>query len=305
MRFMPSVPHADVETTQQQLAQEMGNPDARHWGIFLRENDTLIGIVNYLGGTRIPGMGYVIRRDYWGQGIAAEACGAALAYGFEQLSYDRVELWIDQGNLASQRVAQKLNFQVKGRLPLKYGHETQEHVMLVFGLWGHEWRGEAAPPAETKFYRTEPVLLVHDVAETAVFYRDKFGFHLDFLFGDPPNHAGVSRLDWTGSGVVLQLSQVPPERKIEPSGYLYIFVGSEIDALFARYKANGVTIQHEPQTYPWGCGNSPFRIIMAICSALALRPSQARNARPYTPKNCQIAKNSRILRYNEVKFRED
>jgi uncharacterized glyoxalase superfamily protein PhnB len=51
---------------------------------------------------------------------------------------------------------------------------------------------------------------------------------------------------------VLQLSQVLPDRVIEPSGYLYIFVGSDIDGLFAAYKSRGVTIRNEPESYPWG-----------------------------------------------------
>lgn len=252
MRFMPSLPHADVPTTERELAQNMRHSDAYHWVVCLKGSDEPIGVVNYLGGTRIPGMGYVIRRDFWGQGIIAEACRAVLGYGFDQLGYDRVELWIDHTNYASQRVAQKLNFKLKGRIPLKYAHETKEHIMLIFGLWAHEWRSEAEPARPTKFYRAEPVLFVHDVQETAAFYRDKLGFHIDFLYGNPPQHAGISRGDWTGSGAVLQLSQVPPDRAIVPSGYLYIFVGSDIDDLFAAYKAHGVAIRNEPESYPWG-----------------------------------------------------
>lgn len=252
MRFMSSLPHVDLAATERQLAQNMGHPEAHHWVICFKGSDEAIGLVNYLGGTRVPGMGYIIRREFWGQGIAAEACRVALGYGFDRLGYDRVELWIDQLNLASQRVAQKLDFRLKGCISQKYAHEPKEHIMLVFGLWAHEWRGETEPARPTKVYRTEPVLFVHDVGETAVFYRDKLGFHIDFLFGDPPNHAGVSRGDWTGSGAVLQLSQVPLERTIVPSGYLYIFVGHDIDALFAAYQANGVTIRQAPESYPWG-----------------------------------------------------
>ncbi|GJM43124.1 MAG: hypothetical protein DHS20C20_34060 [Ardenticatenaceae bacterium] len=252
MRFMPSLPHADETVTEAQLKNDTHHPEAYHWVISFKGRDEVIGLVNYLGGTRVPGMGYIIRREFWGQGITAEACRAALRFGFDELGYDRVELWIDQTNFASQRVAQKLNFQLKGRIPLKYGHEEQAHIMLVFGLWAHEWREQPAPPRDTKFYRAEPVLFVHDVQETAVFYRDKLGFHIDFFYGDPPNHGGVSRTDWSGSGAVFQLYLVPPEREITPSGYLYIFVGSNIDQLFAEFEANGVTIRQVPESHPWG-----------------------------------------------------
>ena len=252
MRFMPSLPHADAAETAREMAQNMGHPDAYHWVVCLQGSEEAIGVVNYLGGTRVPGMGYVIRRDYWGRGITVEACQAVLGYGFDKLGYDRVELWIDQTNFASQRVAQKLNFQLKGRLPLKYAHKQKEHIRLVFGLWAYEWRGEPASPAATRFYRTEPVLFVHDVKETAVFYRDKLGFQIDFLFGEPPDHAGLSRGDWTGGGAALQLSRVDQAQRITPSGYLYIFVSSDIEALFAAYQAQNVTIRQALEAYPWG-----------------------------------------------------
>jgi uncharacterized glyoxalase superfamily protein PhnB len=181
-----------------------------------------------------------------------EACQAAVRYGFEQLGYDRIELWIDQTNIASQRVAQKLRFQVKGRIPLKYTHKSENHLMLVFGLWAHEWRGEAMEERPTPFFSAQPVLMVHDVLETAVFYRDQLGFQIDFLYGMPPNHAAVSRSDWTGSGVTIQLTQVPAAQKIIPAGYLYIFVGSAIDQIYEKYRAQGVNIVQVPTSYPWG-----------------------------------------------------
>ena len=52
--------------------------------------------------------------------------------------------------------------------------------------------------------------------------------------------------------VSLQITQVPPEREIVPSGYIYIMVDVTIDELFAQYKAGGVDIVEEPETQPWG-----------------------------------------------------
>ena len=58
--------------------------------------------------------------------------------------------------------------------------------------------------------------------------------------------------DWSGQGVTLQLSSVPPERPIVPSAYIYLMVGTNIDDLFAQYKAAGVDIFSPPATQPWG-----------------------------------------------------
>ncbi|MCA9972146.1 MAG: GNAT family N-acetyltransferase [Anaerolineales bacterium] len=251
MRFMPSPPHRDARETRAQLAADMGRAGACHWGIYVGEGAAPVGMVNYLGETAVPGMGYVLRREYWGQGITAEACRAVLAYGFETLGYDRVELWIDETNAASQRVAQKLGFRLRGQLAMKYGHHAQHHVMFVYGLWAAEWRGEA-PPQRTRFFRAEPVLYTHDVAATVAFYREQLGFDVDFLYGEPPTYAAVARRDWSGQGVVLQIAQVPRERPIAPAGHVYLFVDAAIDDLFAAYRARGVEMVDELTSHPWG-----------------------------------------------------
>lgn len=252
MRFLPFPCHQTVSETHEQLARELAVPDAYEWAICLRGRHEPIGKMNYLGNTVLPGMGYVIHRDYWGQGITVEASQAVLAYGFEELGFDRVELWIDENNLASQRVAQKLNFRLKGRIPLKYEHKTHYHIMLTFGLWAYEWRHETPPAPEAAFFRAQSVLMVHDVQETAVYYRDKLGFRIDFLFGEPPNHAAVSRGDWTGGMVTIQLTQIPPYQEIVASSYQYIFVDTHLDDLCETYRRQGVEIVSKPKNYPWG-----------------------------------------------------
>ncbi|MCB8945031.1 MAG: GNAT family N-acetyltransferase [Ardenticatenaceae bacterium] len=252
MRFMPSLPHQTVAETQAHIERELAMVGSHNWAICWRDSEEALGHINYLGQTRLPGMGYIVRRDVWGQGIVPEACRAVLAFGFEDLGFDRVELWIDQDNVASQRVAQKLDFRLKGRLAMKYAHRASQHMMRVYGLGAYEWRGEAKPVDEVRFFNVQPVLLVHDVRETADFYQQKLGFGLDFLYGDPPVHGSVSRGQWSGALVNIQLSQVPPEREIVPSAYLYIHVGTNIDELCAEYRAKGVTIADEPMTYPWG-----------------------------------------------------
>lgn len=254
MRFMPSPPHETIAQTQAEMQAKIDANGAHLWTVYLKDSDIAIGEVHYLGNTRIPGMGYITHPDYWGQGYTPEACRAALDVGFHQLGLDRVELWIDETNAASLRVAHKLGFSPKGRIGIRYNHMPQSHYMLVYGLLARDWPSAtptiAAPVSQ--LWRVEPVLMVHDVAATAAFYRDKLGFHVDFLYGDPPEHGGVSRGEWTGSLVTIQLSQVPPERALTPAGYLYIVMDHTLDDLHAQYQANGVTIRQAPQSQPWG-----------------------------------------------------
>jgi RimJ/RimL family protein N-acetyltransferase/uncharacterized glyoxalase superfamily protein PhnB len=252
MRYMPSPPHTELAQTREAIERDLAMQGALYMTIRRKDDPRAIGYVGFLGGTQVSGMGYLLHPEYWGQGIAGEACRAALDYGFSTRGYDRVELWIDEVNAASIRVAQKLGFRVKGRLPIKYAHRERYHFLLVYGMLASEWTNAGAAPEVTRFFAVEPVLMTHDVRATVDFYHDKLGFNVDFLYGDPPNHAGVSRGEWTGSMVTVQIARVPPEREIQPSSYLHIRVDSRLDALCEEYRARGVTIIAEPEAKPWG-----------------------------------------------------
>lgn len=253
MRYMPTLPHHSIQETIDLFRMDMSRSGARYWAVRAKGENSIIGIVNFLGETRFPGMGYILDPKSWGNGYATEACRAVLDYGFRQLNYDRMELWIDEANGASRRVAQKLGFQIKGRIPHKFSHETDYHFMFVYGMMAAEWvQDESARPTRPRVFGVEPVLIVHDVAEAAVFYRDKLGFEINFMFGDPATHAAVSRGEWTGNTATIQLSQAPKDQALNPSNYLYILMDTQLDSLFERYRERNVEIASEPKTQPWG-----------------------------------------------------
>lgn len=252
MQYMPTPPHQTISETAAYLKNELANSETAAWAICLKEKKQPFGIVNYLAGTAVPGMGYILNRYYWGKGYAVEACKAALAYGFEQLGFDRVELWIDQRNQQSHRVASKLGFLQTGQIAQKYPHRDNHHIMLTYGLRADEYYGKATVKVAPLVFRSELVLLVQDVMETAVFYREKLGFRISFLYGDPPQHGGVTFGDWTGQGVSIQLSQIPPEQPLTPGSYLYIYTDTHIELLYEMYLHNDVTIIHPLQSHPWG-----------------------------------------------------
>jgi RimJ/RimL family protein N-acetyltransferase/uncharacterized glyoxalase superfamily protein PhnB len=254
MRFMPEPPHADPAQTRDQLARHLAVTGRHLWAVRLRDGGDLVGTVGYLAGTRHPGLGYLILPDRWGRGYAGEAVGAAIDHGCGALGFDRVELWIDERNRASRRVAEKLGFRLRSALRQRYGHRDEAHTMLVYGMFAEERRGDA-PPHRPSVHAAEPVLMVHDVAAAVAFYCDQLGFGVDFVFGDGPDgpdHAGVSLGDWSGAMATLQLTRVPREREIQPAGYLYLLVGHGLDDLYERVRAAGVEIAGEPETFPWG-----------------------------------------------------
>lgn len=254
MRFMPTPPHDTVEQTRNNLQWDMSRNEAHMWAIRLKDSEQVIGQMHYLGETRVPGMGYIIHPDFWGQGITVEAARPVLDFGFTSLGYDLVELWIDAVNSASIRVAQKLGFTLRGSFQNKYQHKSTQFTVLVWGMLASEWDDTLTSKTkpEVEFFGVEPVLMVHDIVASTNYYRDVLGFNIDFLYGNPPTHAGVSRGKWSGAMVTIQLSQVPKDREIVPSASLFIRVDTRIDDLHAQYVANGATILEAPEDKPWG-----------------------------------------------------
>lgn len=61
----------------------------------------------------VPGeanIAFYIARPYWGRGLATEAGAAFVKHGFEQLALHRIEAGINDLNIGSIRVVEKLGF---------------------------------------------------------------------------------------------------------------------------------------------------------------------------------------------------
>jgi RimJ/RimL family protein N-acetyltransferase len=61
-------------------------------------------------------IGYVLRRDFWGQGLVAEAARSLLEFGFGVLGLHRIYATADARNLQSMRVMEKLGMRHEGTL---------------------------------------------------------------------------------------------------------------------------------------------------------------------------------------------
>jgi ribosomal-protein-alanine N-acetyltransferase len=60
-------------------------------------------------------VGYLVLRDYWGQGLASEMTLGVVQYAFEKFGVDRIKAVVAPENLASQKVLIKCGFQLIGR----------------------------------------------------------------------------------------------------------------------------------------------------------------------------------------------
>ncbi len=253
MRYMDQPPHTRMVQTREHLAHMLSSATGCWWAITATGTDEPIGFVGYLGATAIPGMGYLLRRADWRQGYMTEAVHAALGYGFTTLDFDRVELWINDGNIASQRLAERTGFTRRAQFRMRYHHQRTAHDKLVYGLYRYEWQAHPnrVPVQPRACYGVQPILAVPSVQESADYYCDQLGFRLDFLYGDPPTHGAVTWHDWSAEGAIIQLSEAAVDSARKEVG-LFFFVGPEIDALYEQWRARGLTIAREIANQPWG-----------------------------------------------------
>ena len=116
------------------------------------------------------------------------------------------------------------------------------------------------------FHDLQSVIPVDDVDATVEYYRDKLGFKVDFVVGEPGFHARVSK-----DKVMLQFATPRSDAKDLTDG-IYIHLGhvdgrGDLDGLYAEYVAKGVKITMEPTIQFWGlrefeiedCNGQKFR----------------------------------------------
>jgi RimJ/RimL family protein N-acetyltransferase len=122
------------------------------WALQLREPPAfeLAGVVGFSGPgcpPFLPGeieVGWTLRKELWGHGIATEIGSAAVDYCFSVVGLDRLVCCVDEGNGASLCVAEKVGFRRTNTL-------TWEGASLV----RHELRNPLPqPPRDPRFRRS-------------------------------------------------------------------------------------------------------------------------------------------------------
>lgn len=86
------------------------------WGITLREENRVLGLLSFHNISthqRSVSIGYALARSHWGQGIATEAVGATLRFGFAQMNLHRIEVSTCIDDVASVRLVERLVFRAR------------------------------------------------------------------------------------------------------------------------------------------------------------------------------------------------
>lgn len=86
-------------------------------GIADVRTDDLLGFIRLaLGGVKAAKLGYAVRAEDWGKGIASEAVGLLVRYAFGPLGLHRITAAIGPDNVRSISLVEKFGFRYEGRL---------------------------------------------------------------------------------------------------------------------------------------------------------------------------------------------
>ena len=151
MQFWDALPARDVGETAARIRQSLEISPRWHAAAFaalLREGGQLVGMVNYH--QRVPahrrlGVGWILARPWWQQGLAREATGALLDHCFTGLGAHRVEAQIEPDNRASLRLAERLGFRREGLMRDWAFVDGKPRDVLLYALLRPDW--EARPVA--------------------------------------------------------------------------------------------------------------------------------------------------------------
>jgi len=150
----PDTDCADESTCRRKLAgfgAEAAHPSggAVLLGVFERDGGGLIGGIGLNGfdrGAHAVEIGYWVRPDRWGEGLATEACGGLVSSALRRVvdggfGLRRVFVRCDERNMGSRRVAEKLGMRLEARRECDAWADSVDgwRTTLEFGVLAGEW----------------------------------------------------------------------------------------------------------------------------------------------------------------------
>lgn len=112
-------PYSD-ERIKEVLTKQITTYENNGYGLFAvleKSSDSLIGdcgiTIQDIDGTKEFEIGYHFKKQFWGNGYAAEAATAVKRYGFEELKIEKLCSYMDSTHKQSRRVAEKVGMRLE------------------------------------------------------------------------------------------------------------------------------------------------------------------------------------------------
>lgn len=120
MRYTGEPPLQSVEEAREMIAAypDFNTHGFGRWGCVLKETGAMIGFcgLKYLDELGEVDVGFRFLPEYWGRGVATEACRACVELGFETMGLERTIALVLPENVASIRVLEKTGMRRDGEV---------------------------------------------------------------------------------------------------------------------------------------------------------------------------------------------
>ncbi|MGB3713175.1 MAG: GNAT family N-acetyltransferase [Candidatus Promineifilaceae bacterium] len=115
--------------------EKFENREGATFAVTLRESATLIGAIGIVIKEHDRGeMGYWLGQPYWNQGYMTEAARAIIAFGFSELSLNKITASHIVGNPASGRVMEKAGMKYEGCSPQHVKKWGRYEDLIFYGI---------------------------------------------------------------------------------------------------------------------------------------------------------------------------
>ncbi|GAA0433239.1 GNAT family N-acetyltransferase [Agaribacter marinus] len=127
---------AQLKRIRQAISRQ-AKEEEYHFGMFLNEEDKLIGTINLFQVKRGPVqcalIGYVLDKSHNGKGYMTEAAKLVVDFGFNELKLHRIEAGVMPHNTGSIRVLEKAGFHKEGiaKKNVKINGKWEDHQVLA------------------------------------------------------------------------------------------------------------------------------------------------------------------------------
>ena len=140
MIWWSSGPHQSLAETAEYVAGTATEGQGFEcWAITAGDDVALGWVILIDGKPAVKEIGYILHRDQWRSGIAREAVGRVIEYGFAELELRRIFADTDPENAGSIGLLERLGFQREGHLRGEWETHMGVRDSLIFGLLRDEW----------------------------------------------------------------------------------------------------------------------------------------------------------------------
>jgi RimJ/RimL family protein N-acetyltransferase len=123
------------------------HPGLGIWMTEERATGTRLGfhLLNHIQGESIIQVGYSLTKPAWGRGFATEGAVAVLRHGFVTLGLPRIAGMASLGNVASQRVLEKIGLERRGERAFPHPAYAAEGPLAWFEREAEAWIAGRSP----------------------------------------------------------------------------------------------------------------------------------------------------------------